>query len=102
MVDDVSTGELDRRIRDHEMRSVQEHQTLHARISKVSSDSVQMDVQNQVEKDRDKEMAAVIARLVKVETRPGLTWSRALAGATVVVGIIALLLQAYATVRGAQ
>lgn len=100
MSDDITPGELDRRMRDHEQRTVIEHKTIHDRIGRISTESVQLDVHAQVEKDRDREIKALEQRVRALETKPGITWGRAMAGVTVVIAILALMIQAYSTVRG--
>jgi len=102
MSNDITTGELDRRIRDHEKRSAAEHQVIHDRISRVSSESVQVDVHTEIENERKKEIEEVKRRVSALEARPGITLGRAVVAITVLVGILGLLIQAYTAVKGAK
>ncbi|MFC1418598.1 hypothetical protein [Streptacidiphilus cavernicola] len=102
MPDEVTPGELDRRIRDHELRTDRVHAELDNRITRVATEAVQADVHDRIERDRDKELAALTNRVTKLEERPGLTWGRVVAGAAVVIALLALVFQAYSTVKGAQ
>lgn len=89
-------------MRSHEERTQHEHQVIHDRISRVSSESVQQDVHAQMEKDRDKEITALTNRISAVESRPGITLGKAVMLAMMVIAFIGLLLQAYSTAKGAK
>jgi hypothetical protein len=102
VADDPTTGEVYRRLQDHEQRTALEHRAIDDRITRASSEAVQADVYARAERDRDRELRQLEGRLEKLEARPGLTWGRVVAGATVVAGLLAVLLQAYATVKGAK
>lgn len=102
MPDEVTSGELDRRLRDHEQRTDRIHAEIDNRVTRVAADAVQADVHERIERERDREVSVLTARVAKLEERPGLTWGRVVAGAAVVVAILALLFQAYATVKGAR
>lgn len=102
MSDDITLGEIYRRLRAHEERSTQEHQTLHDRISRVALESVQADVHTQLERDRTKDIKGLDRRLEALEKRPGVTWGRALAAVSVAIAMVALLIQAYSTVKGVK
>ncbi len=99
---DITPGELDRRMRDHEHRMNNEHQVIHARIARVAAESVQVDVHERIEKQRDKELADLAKRLERLETRPSIAWGRLVTSVTAVVAVMGLLIQAYSTVKGVR
>jgi len=99
---DVTVGELDRRLRDHEKRSDNEHKLLHARIDQVAASSVHVDVHDQIEHNRDEDLENVRSRVGVLEAKPGVTKSQILAVVTVTIGIIGLVIQAYSAAQGAK
>ncbi|WP_202235309.1 hypothetical protein [Actinacidiphila reveromycinica] len=102
MPDDVSVGETYRRLQDHERRTQREHEALDTRITNLARDTVPLQLYQQGERDRDDDMKAVTDRLGKVEDRPAMSLARWLGIVTVVVAFLALAVQAWGTLKGAQ
>lgn len=102
MPDDVSAGETYRRLRDHETRTQREHDAIDNRITNLAKDTVPLNLYQQGERDRDSDMKAVTDRLGKVEDRPSMTLTRWLGVLTVAAAFLALAVQAYSTLKGAQ
>jgi hypothetical protein len=117
----VSSGEVYRRLADHERRTDDIHADLGRRITEVAKDMVPLNLYQQGERDRDREMARLetehdqdltslrdtvikpIADRVRVlEERPAMTLGRWLGVATVVIALVALVVQAYGTLKGAK
>lgn len=57
MADDPTTGEVYRRLQDHEQRSDRQHSDLDQRITRMAAESVPLDVWHQAERARDAEMS---------------------------------------------
>ncbi len=132
MPDGVTPGELDRRLRDHEQRTDRAHADLDNRIARVASGSVQVDVWQLAERahvaeavrlerehvadiarlDRehdedlqhlqDNVIKPLVERLEKVEDRPAMTTARWLGVVVAVCAALALMVQAYGTIKGAR
>lgn len=113
MADDVSTGELDRRLQAHEQRTDRIHGELDTRITNLARDTVPLALYQQGERDRDKEVAAlkeehvedirqVRGELRELRERPHMTFTRWLGVLTVTAAFLALLVQAYGTLKGAK
>lgn len=120
MPDDVSTGELDRRLRDHEARTDRIHGEQDTRIARVAAESVQLDLWQQAERARDaeaqrlkQEHADDMTRLKEDFIRPlrtdvdalkasrRMTFGRWVALATVVTGFLTVVVAAWAVTKGA-
>lgn len=125
MADDVSgvvsSGEVYRRLVDHEQRTDRTHAALDARVTDVAKDMVPLGLYQQSERDRDRELARLEAehdqdltslrdnvikpladRVRALEERPAMTLGRWLGVATVVIALVGLLVQAYGTLQGAK
>lgn len=99
---DVTTGELDRRMRDHEDRTLRDHQTIHDRISRVSMNSVQNAVHDQIERERTDQIKDLDDRLTAIESKRGLTKTQIIAICGVIVALAALLVQTYMATKGSK
>ena len=102
MTDDVSPGEVYRRLIDHEQRTDRTHAALDSRITDVAKDMVPVRMWQQAEQDRDREVRGLTERLDKLEERPGMTFGRWLGILTVAAAFLALAVQAYGTMKGAK
>lgn len=121
MADDVSAGEVYRRLLDHEQRTDRTHAALDSRVTDVAKDMVPLSLYQQGERDRDRELGRLEAehdqdllnlrdnvikplsdRVRALEERPAMTLGRWLGVATVVIALVALLVQAYGTLQGAK
>ncbi|WP_202237038.1 hypothetical protein [Actinacidiphila reveromycinica] len=102
MPDDVSAGETYRRLQDHEARTQREHEALDTRITNLARDTVPLRLYQQTERDRDDDMKAVTDRVAKIEDRPAISLARWLGILTVAAAFLALAVQAYGTLKGAQ
>lgn len=121
MADDVSSGEVYRRLLDHEQRTDRTHAALDGRITDVARDMVPLTLYQQAERDRDRELQRLETehdqdltslrdnvikpladRVTVLEQRPAMTLGRWLGIATVVIALVALLVQAYGTLKGAK
>jgi hypothetical protein len=122
--DEPTPGEVYRRLQDHEQRTAMEHRALDERITAVAQQSVPMVAYQADQRARDaetarldREHAADVARLdrereqserqasdrfSKIEDRPSMSLARWLGVATVVLMLLALLVDAYGTLRGAK
>lgn len=117
----VSSGEVYRRLADHEQRTDRVHAALDSRITDVAKDMVPLTLYNQAERDRDRALARLEAehdqdltslrdnvikpiadRVRALEERPAMTFGRWLGIATAAIALVALLVQAYGTLRGAK
>lgn len=102
MTDDVSPGEVFRRLKDHEERTDRVHAALDSRVTDVAKSMVPLDLYNRGERDRDRDMDDLSKRVDKLEERPGMTISRWLGILTVAAAFLALAVQAYGTMKGAK
>lgn len=117
----VSTGELDRRLESHERRTDRIHGELDQRITNVAKDMVPLLAYQQAERARDAELQRVArehdedltelkedvikplaARVEKLEKRPGVAWGWVVAGGTLLVTVLGVLIQAWAAAKGAK
>lgn len=102
MADDVSPGEVYRRLVDHEQRTDRVHAALDSRITDVAKDTVPLALYQQGELDRDRAVQALTERVAKLEERPALSFGRWLGIIGVAVAFLALAVQAYGTWKGAK
>lgn len=102
MADDVSPGEVYRRLQDHETRTQREHDAMDSRITNLARDTVPLQLYQQSERDRDEDVKALADRMTKVEDRPSMSLARWLGVLTVAAAFLALAVQAYGTLKGAQ
>lgn len=102
MTDDVSPGEVYRRLVDHERRTDSVHSSLDNRITGVARDMVPLALYQQAERDRDREVQGLTDRVEKLEERPALSFGRWLGILTIVIAVLALAVQAYGTLKGAK
>ncbi|MGW7001450.1 hypothetical protein ACWGCW_01135 [Streptomyces sp. NPDC054933] len=113
MADDVSPGELYRRQIDHEQRTDRIHAALDGRVTDLAKDMVPLRMWQQTEQERDKEilrleqehdsdMAQVRGELKELRDRPQMTLGRWAVVATAVIALLALVIQAYGTLKGAK
>jgi hypothetical protein len=121
VADDITAGELDRRLESHERRTDRIHGELDQRITNVAKDMVPLLVYQTGERDRDRELQRLETehdqdllnlrdnlikpladRVRALEERPAMTLGRWLGAATVAIALVALLVQAYGTLRGAK
>lgn len=124
MADDVTAGELDRRLGAHEQRTDRIHGELDQRITNLAKDTVPLDLYNRGERDRDRELQrletehdegmdtlrrehAADIRQVREEIkelrdRPAMTLGKWLGVLTVTVAFLALMVQAWGTWKGAK
>jgi hypothetical protein len=119
--DDVTAGELDRRLEAHERRTDRIHGELDQRITNVAKDMVPLIVYQRSEEGRSRELQRLETehdqdllnlhdnvikpladRVRALEDRPAMTLGRWLGVATVVIALVALLVQAYGTMKGAK
>lgn len=117
----VSPGEVYRRLIDHEQRTDRTHAALDSRITDVAKDMVPLTLFQQSERDRDRELQRLetehdqdlvslrdnvikpLADRIRVlEDRPAMTLGRWLGVATVAIALVALLVQAYGTLKGVK
>ena len=102
MADDVSPGELGRRLDAHERRTEREHTAMDTRITELARDTVPLQRFRDREKDRVDDMTALANRVTKLEERPAMTLTRWLGVLTVAAAFLAIGLQAYGTLKGAR
>lgn len=128
MPDDVSTGELNRRLDAHEQRTDRIHGEQDSRITNLAKDTVPLALYQRGERDRDRQMQrldeehtedvrqlrqdhvddvkALRAEIKEARDRPQMTllrWTGVLVGVvTVVIALCALAVQAYGTLKGAR
>lgn len=102
MADDVSPGEVYRRLVDHEQRTERAHAALDSRITDVAKDMVPLQLYQQGERDRDRDVEDLTKRVEKLEERPAMTLGRWIGILTVAAAFLALAVQAYGTMKGAK
>lgn len=113
MPDDVSPGEVYRRLLDHEARTDRVHSALDSRVTNLARDTVPLALYQQGERDRDKEIQRledehdadirqVRGELKELRERPQMTMGRWAVVGTAVIALMALLIQAYGTLKGAK
>ncbi|MCW7941705.1 hypothetical protein AAW14_06615 [Streptomyces hygroscopicus] len=102
MTDDVSPGEVYRRLVDHEQRTDRVHASLDSRVTDLAKDTVTVRMWQEAEQDRDREVQALTGRVSKLEERPAMTFGRWIAILTVAAAFLALAVQAYGTMKGAK
>lgn len=102
MPDDVSPGEVYRRLIDHEQRTDRVHAALDNRITELARDTVPLQRWLDRERDRDNDMKTLSDRLTKVEDRPNMTWGRWVAVLGVVAAFLGVVFTAWGTLKGAQ
>lgn len=112
MPDEPTPGELWRRQQDHEDRSERAHQALSARIDHLAAHTVPLgeyqtawqarsDQIQRIEKEHDQDLDAISRRVDRVEGRSGATWGWILAGATLLIGVVGVLIEAWSAAKGA-
>lgn len=124
MADDVSTGELNRRLDAHEKRSERAHEVLGDRITDLASHTVPLgefqaaersraETALRLEREHDEDIHAVRSeikeqiRQVREEIkesreRSNMTWGRWLGVLTVVAAFLAVFVTAWGSMRGAK
>lgn len=102
MADDITPGEVYRRLQDHETRTTREHTAMDGRITDLARETVPLGLYQDRERARDDDMKAFSDRLGKLEERPAMSLAKWLAVLTVVAAFVALAIQAYGTMKGAQ
>lgn len=124
MADDVSPGEVFRRLKDHEERTDRVHAALDSRITDVARDMVPLslyqrtlqdqerEVQRlesehdeavrQLRKDHTDDIRAVRGEIKELRGRPQMTLSRWLGVLGVVAAYLTLAVMAWQTMRGAK
>lgn len=102
MPDDVTPGELDRRLRDHEARTDRIHGEQDSRITRVAADSVPLAVYRADQRARDREVQELRDEVKEIREKPALTVGRIAVIATAVIALAALLVQAWGTLKGAK
>lgn len=102
MTDDVSPGEVYRRLVDHEQRTDRTHAALDSRITDVAKDSVTVRMWQQAEQDRDREVQSLTQRVDKLEKRPGVAWGWIFVAGTFLIGVVGVLIQAWSAAKGAK
>jgi hypothetical protein len=100
--DEVTPGELDRRLRDHEQRTDRIHAEQDNRIARVASDSVSAGVYASDQRARDREVQDLRDEIKEVRDRPALTVGRIVMIGTALIALAALLVQAWGTLKGAK
>lgn len=113
MSDEPTPGELWRRQRDHEERSERAHQALDARIDYLAAHTVPLgeyqtaerarsDQIQRLEKEHDEDVGRLSKRVDKQEGRSGATWGWIVAGATLLIGVVGVLIEAWSAAKGAK
>lgn len=121
MADDVTAGELDRRLDAHERRTDRIHGELDSRITNLAKDTVPLLAYQQAERARDAELQRMsrehegdltelrdnvikplVGRVEKLEGRPGVAWGWVVAGGTLLITVLGVLIQAWAAAKGAK
>lgn len=124
MPNEVTPGELDRRLRDHEARTDRIHGEQDSRITQVAAQLVPLAVWQQAERARDAEVqrlehehvaeaqrlerehqrdiAALRDEIKDLRGRGWLTTGRVVVIATALIALAALLIQAWGTLKGAK
>lgn len=101
MADEVTPGELDRRLRDHEVRTDRVHAEQDNRIARVAAESLPLDVYQADQRARDRENTIRDRRLDAVEARPQMTFTNKLALYGVLVAFLGVVVAAWAATKGA-
>lgn len=103
------TGEVWRRLRDHEQRSDAKHTALDERISKLDAESVPIGEYRADQRARDREVQNLERRMEglehrheALEQRPAMTVGRWAAVALAVAAVLTLVITAYGTLKGAH
>lgn len=102
MADDVSAGEVYRRLQDHETRTTREHTAMDSRITDLARETVPLGLYQQSERGRNNDMKELSARVKALEDRPAMTLTKWLAVLTVAAAFLGLAVEAYGTLRGAK
>lgn len=121
MTDDVSTGELNRRLDAHENRTDRIHGEQDARLTNLAKDMVPLSLFQASERARDQEMARMarerdedltdlkdnvlkplVGRVERLEKRPGVAWGWVIVGGTFLVTVLGVLIQAWTAAKGAK
>ena len=113
MADDVSPGEVYRRLLDHEQRTDRVHAALDSRLTELAKDMVTQRMWQQSERDRDREtarleqehdtdIADVRSEIKEVREKGNATLSRWLTVLGVVAAFLTVAVMAWGTLRGAK
>lgn len=113
MPDEVTIGELDRRLRDHEKRTDRIHGEQDTRITNVAAGMVPLasfqaaeqahrEAVARLEREHEQDIAELRAELRELRERPALSMGRIAVIVTAVVAMLALMVQAYGTLKGAR
>jgi hypothetical protein len=121
VADDVSTGELNRRLDAHETRTDRIHGEQDARLTNLAKDMVPLGEWQRAERARDAELQRMdrehaedltelkdnvikplVGRVEKLEKRPGVAWGWVVAGGTLLITVLGVLVQAWAAAKGAK
>lgn len=112
MADEISLGEVYRKLLDYEHRVDRIHAALDSRLTDLAKDTVPLTLYQQGERDRDKEIQGLkesirqvrddhAGELRELRERPQMTLGRWLAVGSVVVAILGVMIEAYAALKGA-
>jgi hypothetical protein len=119
--DEPTTGEVYRRLQDHETRTALEHRAIEERITRVASESVPLSVWQQAERARDADMQRMERERVQaieavkedviqplrervgtLEKLRGMSFGRWVGALGVVAAFLAVVVTAWAATKGAK
>lgn len=124
MPDEVTPGELDRRLRGHETRTDRIHAELDNRLTRVAADMVPLgtfqaaqdahretvarmerehaQAIRRLEREHEQDTAEMRSEIRELRERPAMSAGRWAVIVTAAVAMLALLVQAYGTLKGAK
>lgn len=113
MPDGVTVGELDRRQRDHEARTDRIHAEQDTRITNLAgamvpvatfqaAEQAHRETVARLEREHAQDVAELRTELRELRERPALSMGRIAVIVTAVVAMLALMVQAYGTLKGAR
>lgn len=111
MADDISTGELDRRLESHERRTDRIHAETDARITNLAREMVPLGLYQRAERDRDRQMQRLEddhdedvrqlrEEIAQLRERPAMTLGKWVAVLGVVAAFLGVAITAWSTLRG--
>lgn len=100
MADDVSAGEVFRRLKDHEERTDRVHAAFDSRLSELAKDSVTYREIKRLEEEHDTDIAEVRGQIKELRDKPNMTLTRWLTVLGVVAAFLTVGVMAWGTLRG--
>lgn len=102
MPDDVSIGELNRRLDAHERHNDRAFGELDSRLANLAKDMVPLALYQQVERDRDRTVQELRDEIKDIKNQRAMSFGKWMAVLTVVSAFLGVLVETLAALKGAK